>query len=422
MRVAKAVLAAIAGWLFAITGVTAADQHSFALEVLWSTPIAAVPLSRPAGTAYNPGPEPGTIFEAQALNTDGGIFFLGSRIISGKREMAVFANPEQNPSANAIVLALNGAYPLNLHIISRLVGDGPRPLTLAAGAPGEIWVGGASNAYMDLASADHRDGYLARIDGGGKTLWEKAYGNGGWKQITHVAYLSAGEVAVTGEDAGKGWLARIGADGGQLWERYLGIAKYTAIASLTGNRVVVAGLEASGASPGDYQEHLVAWIVDGSGKILAQKRVRDAINTVSGASSGHLAVAATKDAVYIISNWTGFPHVKPIEVSKLDIGGNLLWTTSLPDNNAKWSPALAVSPGGDPLVAVADGRIRLYQFNQISGGYHESDISLPDCSNGYAVPLFLGVRDDGTTLLSGSPPELNTVPRCTWVGRLTEVH
>jgi hypothetical protein len=424
MRVATVVLAAILGWLSAVAGATATDEHSFVLEVLWSTPIAPILLSLPAGTPYNPGPEPGTIFEAQALNTDGGIVFLGSRIISGKRVMAVFADPEKNPSKNAIALVLNGAHPLNLHIFSRLAGTGPRPFTLAVGAPGEIWVGGGSNSYMDFASGDHRDAYLAKIDGAGKTLWEKAYGNGGWRQVMSVSSLSAGEVAVTGEDAGQGWLARIGVDGGQLWERHLGIAKYNAVASLSRNRVVVAGFEATGAiSSGDYQEHIAAWIVDESGKILAQKRVRNAINTVSGSHYGHLSVATTKDAIYIISSWTEFSHVQPIEVSKLDLGGNLLWTTSLPDNNAKWSPALAVNPGGDPLVAFAvNGRIRLYQFNQLSGSYDESDLAMPDCGNGYAVPLFLAIRNDGTVILSGSPPELNTVPRCTWVARLTQVH
>jgi hypothetical protein len=55
MRSAKATAVAIVGWLSAITGAISADEHSFALEVLWSTPIAAIAISRPAG----PGPEPG---------------------------------------------------------------------------------------------------------------------------------------------------------------------------------------------------------------------------------------------------------------------------------------------------------------------------------------------------------------------------
>jgi hypothetical protein len=426
MRSVKAItVAAIAGWLSASTGAIAADGRSFALEVLWSTPIAAnYSPSRPAGTPYNPGPEPSPIFEAQAMQPDGRIFFFGSRIVAGKRVMAVFADAEHNPSDNAIILALSGAHPLNLHLVSRLVGSGPRPLTLAAGRSGEIWVAGGSNSYMDFASGDHRDAYLAKIDATGKTIWEKAYGNGGRRQILSVASLPAGEVAVAGEDAGAGWLARIGADGGQLWERRLGIAKHTAVASLPGNRLIVTGFEATGSSSaGDYRENIAAWIVGGSGEILGQTRVRNAINTASGSNYGHVSVATTNDAIYIISNWTGFPNAQPIEISKLDFNGKLLWTTPLPDNNAKWPPTLAVNAGGDALVTFAlDNRIHLYQFEQSSGSYRESELSMPDCSNGYSVTLFLAVRNDGTMILSGSPPELNTVPRCTWVGRLAEVH
>jgi PQQ-like domain len=434
MRAAKATAVVIVGWLSAITGATAADEHSFALEVLWSTPLAAISLSRPAGTPYNPGPEPGSIFEAQAIYPDGRIVFFGSRIIAGKRVMAVFPDPEHNPSDNAIILALDGAHPLNMHLISRLVGSGPRPLTLAAGPSGEIWVGGGSNSYMDFASGDHRDAYLAKIDGTGKILWEKAYGNGGWRQILSMASLPTGEVAVAGEDAGTGWLARIGADGSQLWERRLGIAKHNAVASLPGNRLVVAGFEAKGSSStGDYQEHITAWIVDGSGEILAQTRVRTAISTSAIFNYEHISVAATKDAIYVVSSWGGYPHPQPVEVSKLDLDGKLLWSTvlsntltsvrtDLPPSGSCW-PTLAINPRGDAIVACTlDGQIHIYQLERSSGSYQEGQFSLPDCNNKYSATLFLAVRKNGTMILSGSAPELNTVPRCTWVGRLTEVH
>jgi outer membrane protein assembly factor BamB len=435
MRTAKATAVVLVGWLSAITGAIAADEHSFALEVLWSTPLAAISLSRPAGTPYNPGPEPGSIFEAQAIDPDGRVVFLGSQIIAGKRVMVLFADPEHSPSDNAIILALKGAHPFNLHLVSRLVGSGPRPFTLAVGSSGEIWVGGGSNSYMDFASGDHRDAYLAKIDVTGKTLWEKAYGNGGWRQILSMASLTNGEVAVAGEDAGKGWLARIGADGSQLWERRLGIAKHNAVASLPGNRLVVAGFEATGSSStGNYQDHITAWIVDGSGEILAQTRVRTAISTSAIGNYEHISVAATKDAIYVISSWDESFHTQPIEVSKLDLDGKLLWTTSLPNNNASakitvftsrgCSPTtLAINPRGDAQVACTlGGQIHVYQLEQSSGSYRESELSLPDCNNGYSATLFLAVRNDATMVLSGSQPELNTVDSCTWVGRLTEVH
>jgi hypothetical protein len=424
MHAAKATAITIIGWLSAIAGAVAADQQSFALEVLWATPIVAIPSSRPTGTPYNPGPEPGTLFKAQAMYPDGRIVFLGSRIIDGKRVTALFADPEHDRSNHAIVLALNGAQSLNLHLSSRIFGAKPRPLTLAAGGSGKIWVGGFSNSYEDFGGGNHSDAYVAEIDADGKTLWEKAYGNGGLRQIRNVVSLPADEVGIAGEDAGKGWIARIGADGSQLWERHLGIWKANAIASLPEDRLVVVGFETTGSSSnGDYQEHITAWIVDGSGNILTQTRVRNTINTASSSYFGHLSVVATKDAIYIISNWTGYPHAQPIEVSKLGLDGKILWTTSLPDNNAKWSPTLADNPVGDALLAFAlNGRIHFYQFDKLSGGYRESDLPMPDCSSGYDATLFFATRNDGTMILSGSPPELNTVPRCTWVGRLTAVH
>jgi outer membrane protein assembly factor BamB len=424
MRATTAVLVSIAGWVLAITGAIAAEEHSFTLQVLWSTPIPAVHLSRSAGTPYDPGPEPGSIFEAQAIYPDGRIVFLGSRIIVGKRVMALFTDPEHDPSDNAIILALKGAHPFNLHLSSRVFGTGPRPFTLAACASGDTWVGGGTNSYMDLASGDHRDAYLAKIDGSGKTVWEKAYGNGGWRQILSMVAMPAEEVAVAGEDAGRGWLARIGSDGNQLWERHLGNHKRNAIASLPGNRLVVAGFESTGSSSTkDYQDHVAVWIVDGSGEIVAHTRIRSAINTVPGSNYERISVAAANDAIYAISSWTGFPHAQPIEVSKLDLNGKLLWTTSLPDNYTHCAPALAINPTGEALVACAiDGQIHIYQIEQSSGSYRASRVSLPDCNNGYSIPLFLAIRTDGTMILSGSPPELNTVPRCTWTSRLAEAH
>jgi outer membrane protein assembly factor BamB len=427
MRATIAIAINVVGWLFSITGAMA-DEHSVALEVLWSVPIAS---SRP-GTPYRPGPEPDLIFNAQAMYPDGRIVSLGSRVVAGKRVAALFADPEHNPPDNGIGLALKGAHPRNLHFLSRLSGSAPYPLALAAGVNGQIWVGGGINSYMDLASGDHSDAYVAKIDATGKTVWQKAYGNGGRRQISSMASLPTGEVVVAGEDAGEGWLARIGPDGSQLWERRLGNAKGNAIASLPGDRLVVAGFDPTGsASTKDYQDHVTAWIVDGSGEVLAQTRIRNAINTSSGSYFGRISVTATNDAIYVVSNWSDSFHAQPVEVSKLDLHGKLVWRRSLPDTTISiksvvptWRsclPALALNPRRDVLVACAlGGQIQVYQLEQLSGSYHESDLSLPDCNNGSAT-LFLAIRKDGTMILSGSRPGSNVAASCTWAGRLTEV-
>jgi len=431
MRVKAATTVNIAGWLLMITAAMA-DEHSFALEVFWSTPIAASLPTRPTGTTYSPLPEPDTIFSAQAVHADGRIVFLGSRTIAGKRVRALFADPEHNQSDSATVLALKGAHPRNLHFLSRVFSSPPYPLAVAAGASGEIWVGGGSNSYMDMASGNHSDAYLAKIDATGKTLWEAVYGDGGRRQIFDLASLPIGEVAVAGEDARKGWVARIGSDGRQLWERRLGNAKHNAIASLSGNRLVLAGFEATGSSSThDYQDHVTAWIVDGSGELLAQTHIRNAINTSEGSYFGQISVAATNDAIYVISNWSDSFQAQPAEVSKLALDGKLHWTTLLSDTIVSvkgavptWricSPTLAINARGDILVVCAlGGQIHIYQLEQSSGSYRESTLSLPDCHKGYPAKLFLAIRNDGTMILSGSRPGSNVAASCTWIGQLTE--
>lgn len=402
----------VIGWLFSMAG-TMADEHSVALDVLWSAPYS---LSRPA-SPHNDGTAPGLVFDAQAIHPDGRIIFLGSRVVAGKRVAALFAGPEHNPSDNVIDLALKDAHPGDL--------SAPHPVALAVGGSGEIWMAGRTNWHLDIASGHHSDAYLAKIDASGKAAWEKAYGNGGRRQIFSMASLPTDEVAVAGEDGGKGWLARIGSDGNQLWERHLGNDKGNAIASLPAGRLVVAGFDATGSAPTrDYQDHVTAWIVDGSGEVLAQTRIRNAINPSSRSYLGGIWVAANDNAIYVVSNWIDSSHAQPVEVSRLDLDGRLLWSRSLPNTVVSMKgtvnsclPALAVDPHGDVLVACAlRGQVQLYQLEQSSGSFRESDLSLPGCD--YAKS-FLAIRKDGTMILSGSRPAYS-LASCTWTGRLTE--
>jgi hypothetical protein len=419
MRAVKFIALSITGWLLSMTG-TMADEPSVALQVLWSMPTA---ISR-AAIPQNDGAEPGLVFNAQAMYPDGRIIFLGSRTIAGKRVAALFAGPEHNPSDNAIDLALKDAHRGDaLSLLSA-----PYPVALAVGGSGEIWVAGRTNWHLDIASGHHSDAYLAKIDARGRAVWEKTYGDGGERQILSVASLPAGEIAVAGEDSGKGWLARIGADGSPLWERRLDNAKGSVIASLPANRLVVAAFESTGSARSkDYQDNVTAWIVDGSGEVLAKTRIRNAINTSSMGYFGRIGVAANDNAIYVVSNWTGSPRAQPVEVSRLELDGRLVWSRSLPSTVVAMKgtenscfPALAVNPRGDVLIACAlRGQVQLYQLEQSSGSFRESDLSLPGCD--YAKS-FLAVRKDGTMILSGSRPAYTVTTSCAWTGRLTEVH
>src|ERR1700759_1250933 len=101
MRAITIAALSVIGWLFSMAG-TMADEHSVAVDVLWSAPN---PLSRPA-SPRDDGTAPGLVFDAQAIHPDGRIIFLGSRVVAGKRVAALFAGPEHNPSDNVIDLAL----------------------------------------------------------------------------------------------------------------------------------------------------------------------------------------------------------------------------------------------------------------------------------------------------------------------------
>lgn len=429
MRIVVIIAVNIATWFVASAGALAKDDRSLSLNVLWHTPIMASPLGRQAKTSHGSGPN--TIFDRQALSPDGRIVLLGSQMMAGSQIRALFTDPEHNPIDNVIVLDLKGARPRNLHILSKAIGGPPQLLALAADASGE-WVGGSTNSYMGLASDSHRDAYLARIDADGRTIWERAYGDGGWRQIQNMVSLPTSEIVVAGEDVGKGWLARIDPDGGQVWERRFGNDKGNAIALLPGGRLALAGFDATGSSStGDYKDHVTVWIVDGSGKILKQTLVRSAINTSRGSYFGKVGVATTGDAIYVISNWSDSFHAQPVQVSKLSIDGDLIWSTLLPDTIVSlnetvptWrtcSPTLAVSPNSNVFVACAlGGQIHLYQLKQSSGSYNVSSISLPDCTNGYPANLFLAIRSDESMILSGSRLSGSVAENCTWTGRLTE--
>jgi hypothetical protein len=260
-----------------------------------------------------------------------------------------------------------------------------------------------------------------------------AYGNGGLTTIWSIASLPAGDAAVVGRQGWDGRVARISQDGGQLWERLLGNDLGGAIASLPRDRLAIVGFEATGSGQSrDYRDHVTAWILDGSGKLLTQTRVRDSINKFQHSYFGKVSIVTTDDAIYVASNWTGLFDAQPVEIAKLSIDGKLLWNTLLPDTAVavetavrSWkgcSPTVAVTPHGGVLVACAlDDQIHLYQIDQSSGAYQESHLPLPECQTGHPADLFLAIRKDGTMTLSGSRPGSNVAPSCSWIGRLTAI-
>ncbi|UPK07545.1 hypothetical protein [Bradyrhizobium sp. 170] len=424
MQVVAAIAISLASLIFATWGALAGQ--AFRLEVLYSSPIVVDP-SRPPG-----GPTTaGLILNAQGAFPDGRFAFLASRIASGVRSQVLITDIDQTRPGNAVPLNLKGAQPAGGGGLVSRIFSGPTQTpyvsALAAGMSGEIWLGGYSNAFRDIASAPHSDAYLAKVDASGKPVWEMAYGNGGQRAIWSIGSLATGDVAVFGSDRSGGRVARIGPDGAQLWARPLGNDLGGMIASLPEDRLAVVGFEATGSG-----QHVTTWILDGTGKQLAHIRIRDSINKSQHSYFGKVFVVTTDDAIYVASNWTGLFDAQPVAIAKISTEGQLLWSTLLPDtiiavetSARSWkgcSPAVGVTPQGRVLVACAlNDKIQLYQLDQSSGAYQESSLPLPDCQIGHPASLFMAIQRDGTTTLSGSRPGSNVAANCTWIGRLTAV-
>jgi hypothetical protein len=433
MRVVMATAIGIAGLLSAISGAMASDEQAFSLEILWSAPIMTVPSNNDPGGRTSSG----FLVGAQTTTPDGRVVFLADRITAGTRSQVLLYDAEQNQPDNATALKLRGASPSpNQGFVSRFFdGYTPYASALGSGASGDVWIGGRSSTYRDIAGAPYSDAYLARVDETGKPLWEMAYGNRGERRISSISPMSGGDVAVAARDRlnGNGWLARISSDGKQIWELNIGSDLGSAVASLPDDQLALVGFEVTGSiQTSDYQVHVMAWIVDGTGKLLTQTHIGESINKFHQSDFGNIAVTATGSAIYIASSWQGPFDAQPVEISKLGIDGKLLWSTRLTDTVVavetavrSWkncSPALAIMPRGDALVACAlDGQIHLYELEQSSGTYRESYLPLPDCQIEQPAALFLAIRPDGVMTLSGSRPSANVAPSCTWIGRLTAV-
>jgi hypothetical protein len=410
--------------LTASVGMTA---EAFNLEILWSAPISSDRSSREAVK-----PNTGLILEAQSASPDGRILSLATRSGFGMNSQVLFNDLDRRD--DPVTLTLKGALPAGKPGFLSKVFSGPQQIpqvsALATGLSGEIWIGGSTNGYHDIASAAHSDAYLAKVSATGEPIWEMAYGSGGWRTIWTIAPLPTGDVVVAGRERWAGRVARIAPDGHQVWERLLGNDLGAAIAPMAGDRLAVVGFETTGSSQtSNYQDHVTLWILDGSGKQITQTRVRDSINKREGSHFGKVLLVTSNREIYVASQWAGLFDAQPVEIAKMTDDGKLLWSTPLPDTAVSvatsvrsWNtcpPTLAVNPSGSILVACAFNRqIQLYEIEPLSGAYQKSLLPSPECQAAYAN-LFLNVQNDGTLILSGSRPGSSVASSCTWVGRLT---
>jgi len=413
----------------------AEEAKRFTLDIIWSTLITAPPPA-PVGRVVIPEFGTGLVLIADTVSADGRTIFVGRQLAKNSISEVLLIDAERSGPQSAHDLLLAGALPDDDRGLSSTVHrllaprnlQTPNVVSVAVSPRGEIWVGGGSNFYRDIGSAPHSDAYLAKLDATARTLWEKSYGNSGHRSIYRIASLPTGDVVVVGREGRDAmWLARLDSDGRRLWERRIGNDVGAAVAALADDHLVVVGFAAakSGPTNEDRQKSLVAWVLDGSGNMLTETRLRNDVDP----AFADIDIVATQDAVYVASG-SHYTNPSPVEISKLALDGRPLWHRTLSDTVAATknvftrvtcSPAMAIAPQEDIWVACAlKGQIQIYRLDPSSGEYDKVLLPLPACHEARPAKLFLIARGD-SMLLGGSRPSSNVGPSCSWIGWLTAV-
>lgn len=415
------------------------------LQVIWSTPITLETVPPPeVGKPYIRPRENG-ISLGQSVDRNDQITFLARRSDFSSYTNVLLEDFERNGFQNMIHVQLNGTQADSLStLLARVFGTKenaysriPSIGSMTVDSQNRIWVGGATDYYTGIASDPHSRAYLAQLDGAGTPVWEKSYKTGNAPFVVSITPASSGNVLVAATDGWfqPSWLAMIAAsDGTIVWERHVGNGKGIAVVRAAEDAFLVANFKATGTDR-VYEEGVAVQKVTADGKVGPSTIVRPSINTKKGASYGSLSISPANDGAYIISSWeVPFEQnpalFKPAEIAKVDMEGRLLWRATIPMSfvaNADRAgatfcnhPAAVTLPNGDALVACAlKGNIYAHAFNRLTGDQKQASFPVPSCNDGeHPVALSLFVRPNGQVLLSGTRPDGNVGPGCSWLARL----
>ncbi|NCC03963.1 MAG: hypothetical protein EOM37_07970 [Proteobacteria bacterium] len=418
------------------------EQLPSTLQLFWSAPIVVNSEEiAVVGRTHVPAKETGVSFLKAATTSDGHIIFLGKLFDPISYKTVLFKNAEQSGPKGVVSLALRGAAST---FMGRTFGWGvsshPTILSMAVNGPDAIWLGGATNQYEGIASSYHSDAYLAKLDGFGKPIWEKAYKTGRTPAITQMAIAASGDIIVVVQDyrSNEHWIALVNANDGQLaWEKHLHDVSGVTIAPITNDHFMIAGFTPVRDVP-SHQEHVFVRTIDIHGELGPAIVIRSEPYAGSEINLGTIRMAGSNEGAYVVSGWEVPFQQKPelmksYEVARVSPDGSLLWSKTLPDSfklNPNMSgarfcsnPAVAILPNGDGLVAcVLGGRVHLHKFDSRTGKNEQVNLPLPACNDDKRpVTLFLFVREDGQIWLAGTRPSNNIAPICSWMGRLAAV-
>lgn len=436
---------ALGAWAFSGHG-QGQDMAPTALQVIWSTPITVetVPPSQVGQPDITPRED--GILLGQSIDRNGQITVLARRSDYSSSADVLINDFELDGFQRMARLQLKGTQSDSLStLLARIFrtkelaySRHPSIGSMTIDNEGMAWVGGGTDYHMGIASDAHSRAYLARLDGSALPMWEKSYKTGNVPFVASMTPAATGDVLVAATDGwlGPSWLAMIAAkDGSVVWERHLGGGSRIAVAPVAGNAFLVATLDGAGKGI-TYQEDVAVRRVTAAGQVGSPNVVRPAINKQDGSHYGTVTMSPASDGAYVVSTWgISFEqdpaHFKPAEIAKVDAEGRLTWRATLPASLATnadqhggtfcHDAAVATLPNGDALVACAlKRRIHTHEFNRLTGEDKQGSLPLPACNDGdHWVALSLFVRPDGQVLISGTRPDGNVGPGCSWLARLS---
>ena len=236
------------------------------------------------------------------------------------------------------------------------------------------------------------DGWVARVDRAGRTVWTARFGGMGADAVRALAATQDGMVLAAGQvedpDRGlDGWAAMLDASGEPLWEQTYdrgGTEVLTAVA------VVPAGFLLGGFRT-EAAGGTVAWLlaIDDAGNVLAERSLE------SGGFDSVVALAAAEGGA-LVAGVRGEPGGRSYGwLAQVDATLGIAARDRLPDRIGP--TAIAVRPDGVIVTGADRGRGWL-DFRDGAGTWHDMTPSLPCETSAFDD---LTVADDGGVVAVG---------------------
>ncbi len=174
------------------------------------------------------------------------------------------------------------------------------------------------------------DAFALRVDSNGNVVWQRTYGGPGWDWFTTVKQISDGGFIVAGETTSFGagdfdaWAVRLDALGNIVWQKAYGASGTDRIFSI--QPISDGSFMAAGDSNSFGAGLFDAWTLhlDSNGNILWRKAYGGTFNDQG------VSLTATRDGAFLIAGVTGCQGAGCLDAwfVKINRRGEVLWQTS----------------------------------------------------------------------------------------------